>query len=72
VTEREARRLLNEHRKVRPMFVRGRHRYTLLADGRVEVERAVGKSGLRWTYTGTVDRGCYSLPIDVRQRSEAA
>lgn len=72
MTEREAIRLLNEHRAVRPSFVRGRYRYTILRDGRVEIEHAVGKSGLRWTFGQTVEAGSYALPQDVRQRSEAA
>ncbi len=72
MTEHEAHRLLNEHRAVRPSYVRGSHRYTIREDGRVEIERAVGKSGLRWTWELTAARDSYSLPSDIRAKEPSA
>lgn len=72
MTEREAQRMLNEIRTIRPSFVRGRHRYTVRRDGRVEIERAIGKSGLRWSYEMTVAADWCALPADIRERAQEA
>ena len=70
MTNDEAKRILNEHRSEKPIFIRRERRYTIRPDGRVEIELAVGKSGLRWkSYTTLDPEDFFLLPADVRQKA---
>lgn len=66
MTELEACRILAEHAAECPRFVRGNRSYDVRKDCRVDVYRAVGKSGQRWVFVHTCERDFYGLPSDVR------
>lgn len=65
MTEQEARRMLDEHRATFPRFVRHGFRYTVRPDGKVNVDKAIGKSGRRWVWSGTSDPATDYVPADV-------
>jgi hypothetical protein len=65
-----ARRSIDEHRPF-PRFVRGRCRYTVRRDGRVDIERAEGTSGRMWVFEITVEPASKAIPPDVRARIRA-
>lgn len=69
MTELEATRILNEARTVNPRFVEGRHMFVVRQDGKVNVWRAVGKSGMRWASDSTVAGDACWLPKRVRERA---
>lgn len=69
MTDEEARRILDEHRVNNPVFIRGRFRYVVRRDGRVNVWHAVGKSGKRWMSGYTVAGDEHWLPREVRERA---
>ena len=70
MTDTEAQRILNEHRSEKPIFIRWNRRYTILPDGRVEIELPVGKSGMRWkSYTTISPDDFFLLPSEIKQRA---
>lgn len=66
MTEQEAQRILDEHRNP-PRFVRGGYRYIVGRDGRVRIDRAVGKSGKRWELGYKVDATSVQVHPDVKR-----
>lgn len=69
MTELEARRMLDEHRSVNPVFIRGKYRFFIRRDGRISVWLAVGKSGKRWKSDCTADGNEIWIPREVRERA---
>lgn len=65
MTEAEARAMLDEIRDP-PRFIRGRYRYVVRRDGRVDVYR-LSKSGKRSVFEYTAARDSYALHVDVRK-----
>lgn len=64
MTEREAHRLLAEHRDP-PSFYRGRRLFRVMRDGHVDIYR-LSRNGDRAVFDLTVQADSYALPPEVR------